>query len=210
MGLADIIAKSARAPSGLFGRVRFWLMGHETRAHNDIALELLDVQPRDRVLEIGFGHGRTLLKLAALAPDGFVAGVDHSPLMVRLARRRHRLAIERGTMAVTEATSARIPYSDADFDRICAVHTIYFWSDPRRDFAEIGRVLKDGGRLVLGFRAKENALQHSTKYPAAIYHFYDEQELAAWAREAGFDAIEFHRHRVGAIELVFICASRRR
>jgi ubiquinone/menaquinone biosynthesis C-methylase UbiE len=181
-------------------------MGHETRAHNEVALELLHVQPRDRVLEIGFGHGRTLRKLVKLAPEGFVAGVDHSPLMVRLARQRYRHFIERGLLAVSEATSARLPYRDADFDHICAVHTIYFWSDPRRDLLEIRRVLRIGGRLVLAFRDKDDAMR-TTKYPAAIYRFYDEQELAALARDVGFDKIEFHRRRVGGSELVCLCAA---
>ncbi len=206
MGLIESVAEQARAPSGLLGRFCFWVMGYETQVHNAIALELLDVQSNDRVLEIGFGHGRTLARLAALAPSGFVAGIDPSALMVRLARQRYRATIERGAMAVSEATGARIPHEDAAFDRVYGVHTIYFWPEPRRDFCEIRRVLRKGGKLVLAFRDKQDAAR-TTKYPPGIYRFYDEDELASLARDCGFDRIEFQRRRLRGIEIVFMCAS---
>lgn len=206
MGLIESVAEQARAPSGLFGRFCFWVMGHETKVHNEVAVQLLDVRPSDRVLEIGFGHGRTLAKLAALAPSGFIAGIDPSALMVRLASQRFRSLIERGAMVVSEATGARIPHDDASFDRVCGVHTIYFWPEPQRDFCEIRRVLRKGGKLVFAFRDKQDAAR-TKKYPPAIYRFYDEDELALLARNCGFDRIEFHRRRLGGSEIVFMCAS---
>jgi ubiquinone/menaquinone biosynthesis C-methylase UbiE len=50
-------------------------------------VRLLDVQPDDRVLELGFGPGLAIRELARLAAEGYVCGLDHSELMLRRAKR---------------------------------------------------------------------------------------------------------------------------
>lgn len=56
----EFIARQASNPSGLLGRLLFRLMAAETLAVNERALELLAPEPSARILEVGFGHGRTL------------------------------------------------------------------------------------------------------------------------------------------------------
>ena len=53
------------------------------RKRNSWVVSLLDVQPDDRVLEIGFGPGLAILELSRIAHEGYVCGIDHSELMVR-------------------------------------------------------------------------------------------------------------------------------
>jgi len=65
-------------------------MSFETAAANDEALKVLGLEPGDRVLEVGFGHGRTIERAAALVPGGFVAGIDTSEEMLQMATRRCR------------------------------------------------------------------------------------------------------------------------
>jgi hypothetical protein len=72
----EFIARQAAHPSGTLGRLLFWLMAGETVAVNERTLELLAPEPNSRLLEIGFGHGRTLARAAKLAPKGFGAGID--------------------------------------------------------------------------------------------------------------------------------------
>ena len=122
----EFIARQASHPTGLLGRVLAWVMAVETASVNEKALELLEISPPDHVLEVGFGHGRTIARAAALASAGFVAGVDVSEQMVRMARRRSRRLIEGGRVELQLADSARIPYPDGIFDRVYAIHTLYF------------------------------------------------------------------------------------
>jgi ubiquinone/menaquinone biosynthesis C-methylase UbiE len=59
-------------------------------------IDLLDVQPRDKVLEVGFGPGVGIQLLISSASAGYVAGVDPSKEMVAQATTRNKKAIERG------------------------------------------------------------------------------------------------------------------
>jgi ubiquinone/menaquinone biosynthesis C-methylase UbiE len=81
----EFIARQASNPSGLLGRLLFRVMAAETLAVNERTLELLAPEPSARILEVGFGHGRTLLRAAEMAPSGFVAGIDISTDMATAA-----------------------------------------------------------------------------------------------------------------------------
>jgi ubiquinone/menaquinone biosynthesis C-methylase UbiE len=91
-------------------------MAAETAAVNKRTLEILaPPEPDSRLLEIGFGHGRTMARAAELASKGFVAGIDLSADMVRMCRSRNRGAIAQGLIEVELANSDNIPYPDAHF-----------------------------------------------------------------------------------------------
>ena len=201
MGLNERVAEQARTPSGLFGRFIFWVMRHETAAENAGTVQLLDLQPTHRVLEIGFGHGRTLATLARLVPDGLVAGVDPSELMVRRATSQFGSRME-----LREGSSSNLPFPAANFDCVFSVHTVYFWADPASDLREIRRVLRSGGKLVLAFRAKADALA-AGKYPTTIYRFFEEDDWKRWATDAGFTSVDFRRERVGKREMTWMIAA---
>jgi ubiquinone/menaquinone biosynthesis C-methylase UbiE len=116
------------------------------------ALAQLAAQPHESVLEIGFGKGRLLAELAARLAHGRVTGIDPSELMERHARIRCRRWIERGRLRLVRGSSADLSaFANASFDAALAVHVVSFWEDPARDLREIHRVLRPGGRLVLGF-----------------------------------------------------------
>src|SRR5215467_3239570 len=92
----EFIARQSSHPSGIVGRILARIMAAETTSLNLQALELLALRTSDRVLEIGFGHGKTLGLAAARVPNGFVAGVDVSETMVVVAQQRYKDAIGRG------------------------------------------------------------------------------------------------------------------
>ena len=84
------IAEQARNEKGLLGRLIAFVMARETFAVNMRAIDALDVQRRDHVLDVGCGHGRSLTELAERAPMGRVTGADPSELMVEIAVERNR------------------------------------------------------------------------------------------------------------------------
>src|SRR5690348_12482524 len=86
----EFIARQEGHPRGLVGRLLFRDKAAETLAVNERALQILGLEPNSGVLEIGFGHGRTLARALELAPNGLVAGIDVSADMVGAFRRRQR------------------------------------------------------------------------------------------------------------------------
>ena len=122
------IARQGRRPHGSFGYVVAWIMAGETAGENQQTLRLLDLQAGDAVLEVGFGHGRTLARAAEIAHRGHVSGIDFSDVMVDVASRRNRCAIAGGRMELHHAGSRSLPFADNQFDKAYSVH----WSAPLR------------------------------------------------------------------------------
>lgn len=201
----EFIARQGRCPSGLLGRFIGRVMAVETAAANTELLALLDLRPTDHVLEVGFGHGRTIERAAALVPQGFVAGVDLSNDMVRMATHRNRQLIREHRIELQLGDSARLLYPDCRFDKVGSMHTLYFWSDPEQHLREIYRVLKTGGRFVLGFGPRDD--EHATaNFPATIYRFYTSDEVRNLLERAGFQDIDMIEQSIANRTTVFAVA----
>ena len=181
----EFIARQSSHPRGLLGHLVAFRMSFDTARANRSAVEFLQVGATDSILEIACGHGRTLARVAALAPRGFVAGLDRSEVMLRQARWRNRKLLRQGRVQLHEGESAHIPYPDGRFDKALAVHVLYFLPDPRQDLAEIHRVLRPGGLLVLGFRPKDDP-KVVASLPASVYTLYTRAEVEKLLTEAGF------------------------
>ncbi|MEO8601092.1 MAG: class I SAM-dependent methyltransferase [bacterium] len=204
----EFIARQSRCPTGLLGLLISRVMAKETAAANEQLLSMVEFRPTDHVLEIGFGHGRTIELAAAAVPQGFVAGVDLSEDMVRGAAKRLRLLIEAQRAEVQRADSAHLPYDERRFDRAYALHTLYFWSNPAQHFREVYRVLKPGGRFVLGFMAGDDP-QARANFPATVYHFYSTDQVRGFLEEAGFGDSTMLRRDISSHPIVFAVAHRR-
>lgn len=194
----EFIARQSARPSGILGRVIAWIMARETAGENAAARRLLELAPTDHVLEIGFGPGHNVREIARAVPDGVVAGIDHSAEMHALASALCGPLVASGRVRLSCADSSDLPYGDATFDKAVAVNTLYFWPDPLRQLTELRRVLRRGGRLVLGFRPKGEA---SRDFPEAVYRFHARADVEQMLARAGFAKV-----RVEALSSGFLLA----
>jgi ubiquinone/menaquinone biosynthesis C-methylase UbiE len=183
----EFIARQSRCPTGLLGRLIGYIMSFETATANEGALTLLDVQPGDRVLEVGFGHGRTIERVATALGARFIAGIDLSEEMARMAERRCRRLIRDGKVALTVGDSDDLPFHDQHFDKALSIHTIYFWADPEAHLREIRRVLARSGRFVLAFHSEEDM---AGDFPESVYTFYTAQQVSAFLEACGFERVD--------------------
>jgi len=179
------IAEQARHASGWLGRVIAFIMARETWAENQRAMDALDLQAGDHVIDIGCGHGRSLAALAARTTKGRVVGVDPSDLMTEIAVDRNRALIKAGKVKVAIASAGDLPFDAEAFDKALCVHVIYFWKDLRTSFREIARVLTPGGRFVLVFRTDADDAAVAA-FPADVYSFRSLSEITAALTDAGF------------------------
>jgi ubiquinone/menaquinone biosynthesis C-methylase UbiE len=136
-------------PRGLVGRFIGERMRQQHAPETNWSVELLGLQPSDRVLEIGFGAGRGLALCLRQSLQGHVTGIDLSATMVQAARRRNRTALLQRRLALLRGDFAHLPFKSAQFDKLFSIHTLYFWPDPSLIFQQCLALLKPGGRLVV-------------------------------------------------------------
>jgi ubiquinone/menaquinone biosynthesis C-methylase UbiE len=194
MAKSELIARQSRRPSGWLGEIVARVMSFETAQANRIAVEHLAARPGEAVLEIGCGHGRTLARIGEARCD-YLAGIDPSEVMVRLARRRLRRWIAAGHADVSLASSAKIPHPDGRFDAALAVHVVYFWNEPLADLREIRRVLRPGGRVLLGYRPRDEQLLAAL--PATVYALRSVEAIEGLLRASGFVEIRSSERSIG-------------
>ena len=123
-------------------------------------LELLDPQPGQRILEIGFGTGYAQERIIPLLEDGFSAAVDLSPGMAYQAQKKLRLDGLLDRSGLTISDSLPLPYSSNSFDSIFSSFTLELFDTPQITILleECRRVLKPGGRLVVVSLSKDQPL----------------------------------------------------
>lgn len=131
----------------------------------------------DSILEIGMGNGAFVKELINKATIKY-CGCDYSEDMVALATKNNQDLVDNGKAAFVHADAANIPFADDSFDKIFSINTIYFWDDAPAIIAEIKRVLKNDGKLIIGMRPKGLMENYPmTKYDFALYTADDVDSL---------------------------------
>ena len=161
-----LVFRQVRKPSGLLGRrmVRAMNLSHATMT--DWGLRHVPIEKQFTILDVGCGGGRTIRKHAAAASGGMVYGVDYAAGSVAASRAENREAIEKGRVEIQNAPVSQLPFTDAKFDLVSAVETIYYWLDPVKDLQEVLRVLKPGGRVIVICETYKGGRWSSFKSPA--------------------------------------------
>ncbi|MGA3043833.1 MAG: class I SAM-dependent methyltransferase [Bryobacteraceae bacterium] len=147
--LLPYVANQVRKPAKWFGRPFLWLMNISHSSLTDWGLQHVMVGKRFTILDVGCGGGRTIEKLAALAAEGMVYGIDYAKGSVAASRSKNARLIKAGRVAIEQASVSRLPFPEDKFDLVTAVETQYYWPDLVADMREILRVLKPGGTLVV-------------------------------------------------------------
>ena len=148
-------------PQGMLGRFGGIIMARMNQAFTYSVIDLLDIQPNDRVLEIGFGSGMGIQRLAELASTGYIAGIDYSKEMVEQATERNRSAINAGLVDLRQGSVESLPFEDSTFDKALTVNSMQVWSDAAIGLREIRRVLKKvEGKIALGFTPYSGQSSH--------------------------------------------------
>src|SRR5262249_29452654 len=101
------------------------------------------------ILDIGCGGGRTIHKLATLATEGKVYGVDFSETSVAVSRKTNQEWLKAGRVEIRHGSVSQLPFPDQMFALATAIETHFYWPDLPADMREVLRVLKSGGSLVI-------------------------------------------------------------
>ncbi len=186
MNITKFIDGQFRRPTGIAGHIIGGRMARQHVPENMWTVSLLDIQLTDSILELGFGPGIAIQRVAALATEGFVAGIDFSHAMVSVARKRNAQAVKAGRVELKYGDVVELPFDDNSFDKAFSIHSIYFWSEPITALKEVLRVLKPGGMLAMTILPK-------AKWPnweeAKLCHVYSGDDMAKLMTDVGFTRV---------------------
>ena len=177
-------------------------------------------QPGDAALDVCCGTGDFAVELRrAVGPSGRVVGLDFSPQMLEVARRKCS-AVE-----WQQGDALALPFADGEFTAACVGFGVRNLSDYRRGFAEMARVVRPGGRVVClemstppapirpfsqlwtdhGVPVLGRIVAHDPEayryLPASVHRFPSAPELAEIMREAGLVDVGYRRLMMGVVAL---------
>jgi ubiquinone/menaquinone biosynthesis C-methylase UbiE len=168
---------------------------------SQILIDGAAANPGERIIDVGCGCGSTSIALAqAVAPSGFVLGIDISAPMLARAR---QLAPKTLPVDFVLADATVYPFDPASFDLLVSRFGVMFFAEPALSFANLRRALKPAGRLafVCWREPRENpmlmtplqaAYKHVPKLPQpgpedpGPFSFASEERVKRILREAGF------------------------
>lgn len=188
----NFLSKQLTNPSGLLGKFvlgRLW--NRRNAILNDVAFDSLALDPDDHVLEVGFGGGYLLGRMAAVVTEGFLAGVDGSPAMVDFCRQRFQPLLTAGRLELKCARAESIPYPSGYFTKACSVNSIFYWENASQAISELYRVLRVNGTLVMCFTCK--ACLQDKRFARHGVTLYEAEEIHHMLEWAGFRDIRTTR-----------------
>jgi len=181
-------------PTGFFGKVlaRGMALGHRGFYKN--TAEVLNLQPDDKYLEIGFGSGFFIKKYASHVSS--ITGLDYSKDMVKLASSVNKDLVKSGKAEFLQGNVANLPWGNNEFSVVVGIETFFFWSDPQISLKEIFRVLVPGGRLVLEMAYnKDDGRDHTKQIQKYNLKLYSAEEMRKLLIESGFSEVHIEYYR---------------
>jgi SAM-dependent methyltransferase len=118
------------------------------RPHTRHLQRAAQIQPAERIVDVGCGCGKSTREAARLAPAGRALGLDLSSQMLALARERSRAEGLRN-VSFERADAQVYPFEPGGFDLAISRFGVMFFGDPVAAFGNLGRALRPGGRLAL-------------------------------------------------------------
>ena len=203
------ILNQVRKPSRWTGRLFTWLMNLSHSGLTDWGLEHVAIEKNFKILDVGCGGGRTIQKLAALAPEGKIYGVDYANGSVAASRSKNAQLIEEGRVEIKQASVSQLPFPDGMFDLVTAVETQYYWPNLLGDMQEIRRVLAPGGTLLVIVESYRNGKYEAIQRPVMKFlkstnlSLDEQRELFV---NAGYEDVQVSEHRGKS----WLCATGRR
>ncbi len=182
-------------PRGWRGWVVGQLMAIKNRKRSLWVLSLLELRSADRVLEIGFGSGADIRRVAARIPEGFVLGIDHSEAMVRLAASKNARAIGAGHVTLRHGSASNLTYESNSFDAVYSINVAQFWDKPVEVAREIRRVLKPGGQVALAIQPRNKGATEATVLETG-------ERLVEALSAAGFSPVRLERKLLQPVSVV--------
>ena len=188
--------KQFRKPTGFWGKLAGNILAVNNKERSLWTVQKLDVKPSDSILEIGYGPGVTLKLIADRLTSGFLAGIDHSEVMLGQATKRNRKHIDNKKVKLECGTIDNLTYPENYFDLIYGSNVHFFWENPVEEFQRLSALLKYKGRLVMVFQPRWAKSEEEIKDIAA--------ETRKQFEAGGFKQVEIEFKKLKPVTCIYI------
>jgi SAM-dependent methyltransferase len=202
MNVWQHISSQFGKPNGFLGSIAGFIMTHRAsnRERNTWAVDLLNLQLSDIVLEIGFGPGLALEMMSKFISSGKIYGIDHSQKMYSLAQARNKNAIAAGRMELLLGSVADVPKLARKIDKVLDVNSFQFWDDQVNSLLTLKKCMNKGGTI---------AIVHQPRKPGSTGSDADNagHKIMACLKDAGFEGIVLHKKNMKPVPTICVMGS---
>lgn len=191
MGLLRSLLQQCKKPQGILGRMVLSAMNSEHAPIAGWTLKTISWNDGARILDVGCGGGANILRMLSLYPSSHVDGVDYSETSVEKSKTTLRKC-DAARYEIKQGDVMRLPYADESYDAVTAFETIYFWPDIAEACREVKRVLKTGGKFVIGCELSDSAKWAMITKRCENMTLYSAAQLKEIVGAAGFHDVAVH------------------
>jgi SAM-dependent methyltransferase len=201
------LARQLRRPDGVVGRLVVSRLNRGNQGMIAAAIEALEPTEPSVMADLGFGGGIGLRLLLDRAGVSEVVGIDFAPAMLAAARKRFATEVADGRLRLEAGSLTDLPLPDSSLDGAITVNTVYFLDDLAPALRELARVLRPGGRVVIGIGDPDAMAE--MPFTAHGFRLRPIPELEAAIRAADLDLVDHRRAEGGrAPSHLLVAASR--
>ncbi|WP_246860975.1 methyltransferase domain-containing protein [Bacillus sp. REN3] len=155
------IAKQFERPKGLLGKLAGTIMFFENRKINKWSIQKLQIQKRDRILEVGYGPGYGIKTMMERYRFIAIDGIDISDKMYEDAAKRNKEWLETGKvyLAIGDVINFQ---PDHYYNKIISVNNYPLWGKPIQSLKHLHKLMKVDGRIVLTVQPREEGATDET------------------------------------------------
>jgi ubiquinone/menaquinone biosynthesis C-methylase UbiE len=118
------------------------------------AVDTLALDPADRVLEVGCGHGVAVSLVCERLTSGRITAIDRSKKMIEMAAHRNRDHVAGGRAVLKTAALEGADFENERFDKVFAFNVAPFWLQPKKALGIVGRQLSPDGAVYVFWDAR--------------------------------------------------------
>lgn len=186
MSWMNRLIEQAKKPKGNIGSIMIRIMNFAHAGMNKWAIEKMEIREESVLLDIGCGGGKAIQLLSKANTYGKIYGIDYSEQAVKDSLRVNMQEVEKGKVAIMQASVTDLPFLDQTFDIITAFQTHYFWADLENGVKEVSRVLKQDGEFFIV--AEKYKINYHMKF------FKTKEEMEHLLKSVGFQTITFYEN----------------
>jgi ubiquinone/menaquinone biosynthesis C-methylase UbiE len=191
--IRKFIASKFKKPTGLLGVWAANLMIKSNQKNYDRLIKDLDIQPHNKLLEIGYGPGIGIQMVAKRCPTCTIHGIDFSRLMYKRAVNFNKQYIDSGRVQLHYGDFLKTSVLDDDYDQVFCLNVVYFWDELNSPFKKVSSLLKKGGAFHI-YMADKNTLVEK-KAPNGVFNKYSIEQVMEALKSAAFENVEHYSEK---------------